>query len=159
MIEETSTVDNVGIYYSTNIFTPGATNANINGGAFDDLGNLGFPIPSRSRSFGGVYSGIGFAGLIDAGNANTTVNYCPGDSIPLVTDGSEVVPVGEAYQWLWTSNSDTIILSGVGTNYFGDINADLVAAMSTPIAPEAIQLEEWLPQEVELQTPQTIHLP
>ena len=141
MIEETSTVDNVGIYYSTNIFTPGATNANINGGAFDDLGNLGFPNPLLVRGLLAYTPGIGFAGLIDAGNANTTVNYCPGDSIPLVTDGSEVVPAGEAYQWLWTSNSDTIILSGVGTNYFGDINADLVAAMSTPIAPGSYTIE------------------
>ncbi|MGB0456944.1 MAG: choice-of-anchor J domain-containing protein [Chitinophagales bacterium] len=141
MIEETSTVDNVGIYYSTNIFTPGATNANINGGAFDDLGNLGFPNPLLVRGLLAYTPGIGFAGLIDAGTANTTVNYCPGDSIPLVTDGSEVVPAGEAYQWLWTSNSDTIILSGVGTNYFGDINADLVAAMSTPIAPGSYTIE------------------
>ncbi|MGB1119858.1 MAG: choice-of-anchor J domain-containing protein [Chitinophagales bacterium] len=141
MIEETSTVDNVGIYYSTNIFTSGATNANINGGAFDDLGNLGFPNPLLVRGLLAYTPGIGFAGLIDAGTANTTVNYCPGDSIPLVTDGSEVVPAGEAYQWLWTSNSDTIILSGVGTNYFGDINADLVAAMSTPIAPGSYTIE------------------
>ena len=141
MIEETSTVDNVGIYYSTNIFTPGATNANINGAAFDDLGNLGFPNPLLVRGLLAYTPAIGFAGLIDAGNANTTVNYCPGDSIPLVTDGSEVVPAGEAYQWLWTSNSDTIILSGVGTNYFGDINADLVAAMSTPIAPGSYTIE------------------
>ena len=141
MIEETSTVDNVGIYYSTNIFTPGATNANINGGAFDDLGNLGFPNPLLVRGLLAYTPGIGFAGLIDASNANTTVNYCPGDSISLVTDGSEVVPAGEAYQWLWTSNSDTIILSGVGTNYFGDINADLVAAMSTPIAPGSYTIE------------------
>ena len=52
MIEETSTVDNVGIYYSTNIFTPGTTNANIDGGLFDDLGNLeDFPTPVGARCF------------------------------------------------------------------------------------------------------------
>ncbi|HAB89138.1 MAG TPA: hypothetical protein DCF84_01290, partial [Bacteroidetes bacterium] len=141
MIEETSAVDNVGIYYSTNIFTPGTTNANIDGGLFDDLGNLGFPNPLLVRGLLAYTPTIGFAGLINAGNANTTVNYCPGESIFLATDGSEVVPAGEAYQWLWTSTLDTIILSGVGTNYFGDINADLVAAMSTPIAPGSYTIE------------------
>jgi hypothetical protein len=141
MIEETSAVNNVGIYYSTNIFTPGTTNANINGGAFDDLGNLGFPKPLLVRGLLAYTPAIGFAGLISPNNANTTINYCPGDSIPLITDGSEVVPPGETYQWLWTSNSDTIFLSGTGTNYFGDINADLVAAMSTPIAPGSYTIE------------------
>ena len=49
MIEETSAVNNVGIYYSTNIFTPGTTNANIDGGLFDDLGNLDSPTPIGAR--------------------------------------------------------------------------------------------------------------
>ena len=141
MIEETSAVDNVGVYYSTNIFTPGTTNANINGGLFDDLGNLGFPNPLLVRGVLAYTPATGFAGLISPNNANTVINYCPGDNIPLVTDGSEVVPAGETYQWLWTSSSDTIFLSGTGTNYFGDINADLVAAMSTPIAPGSYTVE------------------
>jgi len=141
MIEETNTVDNLGLYYSSEIFTAGATNANINGGLFDDLGNLGFPNPLLVRGLLAHTPATGFAGLISPNNANTVINYCPGDSIPLITDGSEVVPAGETYQWLWTSNSDTIFLSGAGTNYFGDINADLVAAMSTPIAPGSYTVE------------------
>ena len=141
MIEETNTVDNLGLYYSSEIFTAGAINANVNGGLFDDLGNLGFPNPLLVRGVLAHTPATGFAGLISPNNANSVINYCPGDSIPLITDGSEVIPAGETYQWLWISNSDTIFLSGAGTNYFGDINADLVAAMSTPIAPGSYTVE------------------
>ena len=141
MIEEVNSVDNVGLYYSIDVFTPGGTIANINGGAFDDLGNLGFPNPLLVRGVIANTPANAFAGLIDASIANTTVNYCPGGNITLLTDGSEVIPFGESYQWLWTSSSDTIFLSGTGTNYFGDINADLVAAMSTPFAPGSYTVE------------------
>ncbi|HCE86007.1 MAG TPA: hypothetical protein DEO99_07610 [Bacteroidetes bacterium] len=141
MIEETNSVDNLGVYYSADIYTPGGTVGNVNGQAFDDLGNLGFANPLLVRGLLAYTPAIGFAGLISPNNANTVINYCPGDNIPLITDGSEVVPAGETYQWLWTSSSDTIFLSGTGTNYFGDINADLVAAMSTPIAPGSYTVE------------------
>ena len=141
MIEETNSVDNLGIYFSADIYTPGGTVANIDGGAFDDLGNLGFPNPLLVRGVIANTPANAFAGLIDASIANTTVNYCPGGNITLLTDGSEVIPFGESYQWLWTSSSDTIFLSGTGTNYFGDINADLVAAMSTPFAPGSYTVE------------------
>ncbi|MEZ4978024.1 MAG: T9SS type A sorting domain-containing protein [Chitinophagales bacterium] len=67
------------------------------------------------------------AGDVAASLNGTTVNYCPGTSIDLLTDGNEVIPTGEEYIWVFINATDTILLN-TGGNYSGDVNADLVAA-------------------------------
>lgn len=64
------------------------------------------------------------AGDVASSLDGTTVNYCPGTQITLATDGTQNVPPGEQYLWVFLNATDTFILN-VGTNYTGDLNADL----------------------------------
>lgn len=63
--------------------------------------------------------------------AGTTQNLCVGDSVSLMTDGTEFVPAGEVYGWFFQSNTSVSTFYSVtgSTNYFGDLNASL----ATPI--------------------------
>ncbi|MEZ4915850.1 MAG: T9SS type A sorting domain-containing protein [Chitinophagales bacterium] len=73
----------------------------------------------------------------DAGDVLSTLDgqtfdYCPGTSVDLITDGTEVIPTGELYAWVFINATDTAIIMA-GPNYSGDINAFLVANSQPPI--------------------------
>ena len=72
------------------------------------------------------------AGDVSATIDGTTIDYCPGSTIDLISDGNENILTGEAYIWVFINNTDTVFINA-GANYTGDVNADLVAGGATPI--------------------------
>lgn len=72
------------------------------------------------------------AGDVAANLDGTTVDYCPGAQITLATNGAENIPSGEEYFWVFINQTDTFFVNA-GTNYTGDLNADLVAAGGTAL--------------------------
>ncbi|MFT4968443.1 MAG: hypothetical protein ACI9O4_000172 [Chitinophagales bacterium] len=74
------------------------------------------------------------AGDVAANLLATTVDYCPGATIFLTTDGTENVLANEDYLWVFINATDTAFVN-VGPAYTGDINADLIAAGGTAIPP------------------------